>query len=215
GLLGVAGLRIVLSIAHVQRPERYFLSTYVAAWLNKGLRFEDITKCEFAFGPGQCKPDVWKITMGQSASLTGVIGVVLLGLASVCMRACDRARPRARPLRRPRHAWRYGCARPRQVPDLAGRTVRAPVQPAAEDHGKADAAADPDEDEVGDTLRRAAVRFRGRGKVDVILENDRSAQIRPKCCQQSAVPVRQVPGERDLAGRRVDEAGGTDHEQPY
>lgn len=89
GLLGEAGLRIVLSIAHVQRPERYFLSTYVAAWLNKGLRFEDVTKCEFTFGPGPCKPDVWKITMGQSAILTGVIVVVLLGLAIVSIRRRD------------------------------------------------------------------------------------------------------------------------------
>jgi hypothetical protein len=89
GLLGEAGLRIVLSIAEVHRPDRYFLSTYVAAWLNKGLRFEDYSKCEHAFGPAPCKVEVWKITMGQSAILTGVIVVVLLAAAIWSIRRRD------------------------------------------------------------------------------------------------------------------------------
>ena len=76
---GEAGLRIVLSVARVSRVERYFLSTYVTAWLNKEVRIEDFTPCEHPLPTGgSCQPAVWKITMAQSAVVAGVILAVLL-----------------------------------------------------------------------------------------------------------------------------------------
>lgn len=76
GLLAEIGLRIVLEITGTARPERWFLSTYAAAWLNKGLRLVDYTPCRAAVG--ECRPTNWTVTMGQSATLAGVILAVLV-----------------------------------------------------------------------------------------------------------------------------------------
>jgi ABC-2 type transport system permease protein len=90
GLVAEAGMRIVLGVAHVTRPERYFASTYVTAWLNKGLHLEDYTRCEFgSFGAQPCKPEIWKITMGQSAALAGIALAVLLAGMLISIRRRD------------------------------------------------------------------------------------------------------------------------------
>src|SRR5262249_46969309 len=55
----------------------------------------------------------------------------------------------------------------------------------------------------------AAVLLGDRGQVDIVLEHDRPVEVVPQGGEQAPVPAGQVPGERDLATLRVDQARGT------
>lgn len=72
------GLRIVLDGTHVKHPQRWELSNYVAAWLDKGRHYVDYPPCTgFA---GDCTPDKWSISMSQGTLVCGVLlAVVVVG----------------------------------------------------------------------------------------------------------------------------------------
>jgi ABC-2 type transport system permease protein len=87
GLVAEVGLRIVLQITGVAKPERWFLSTYAAAWLNKGLKLVDYTACRNSMG--ECRPTNWTVTMAQSVTVAGVILAVLVVAAVASIRQRD------------------------------------------------------------------------------------------------------------------------------
>jgi len=70
------GTRIILQIVDAARPQRWFLSTYVGAWLTDGAGFYDDSMCRN--GPDQCVGVWWRISAQQAA----VVGVTLLVLVA-------------------------------------------------------------------------------------------------------------------------------------
>jgi hypothetical protein len=83
------GGRIVLQLVGVARPERFFLSNYAAAWLNKSQRYMDDSACHRQIGPGSCEPTRWMIHMNQGAVIWAVLLAVVLLLAFASMRRRD------------------------------------------------------------------------------------------------------------------------------
>jgi hypothetical protein len=76
------GARIVLQLAAVPRPQRFFLSNYATAWLSKTQSYFDDSSCRRAAAVGlngNCEPVRWTLHMSQSA----VLGAVLVGLVLV------------------------------------------------------------------------------------------------------------------------------------
>ncbi|GAB3871590.1 hypothetical protein GCM10027610_135400 [Dactylosporangium cerinum] len=86
------------------------------------------------------------------------------------------------------------------------------MQPAAEDDGGADATVQPDQHEVLRAERGAAVLLGDGGEVHVVLEGDGAPEVLPQRREQAPMPARQVPGERDLAALRIDQAGRAEHD---
>lgn len=82
------GTRIVLEIAEVIRPERWFLSTYTLAWLNQKVTINEWRHCRYDT-TGSCQSYDWTIDMTQAAWVFGSILVVVLGLAFVAFRRRD------------------------------------------------------------------------------------------------------------------------------
>lgn len=88
GLVGELGLRIVLQVVRVARPERFMLSSYFIAWLTKRATFVDYPRCDFASGP--CgEPKQWSITMGDAGWVLAAIIVLVVGAAVIMMRRRD------------------------------------------------------------------------------------------------------------------------------
>ena len=83
------GLRIVLLVTRVTWSDRYFLSTYVVAWLNQKLTIYDYNRCGPFRGQDGCDPAQLTITMGHSAIVVGAIMVALTGAAFLSMRQRD------------------------------------------------------------------------------------------------------------------------------
>jgi ABC-2 type transport system permease protein len=81
------GTRIVIEIAEVLEPERWFLSTYAAAWLNQKVTFEEWRICRYATGP--CEPYSWSIDMAQASIVFGSIVVVAVAAAFWAFRRRD------------------------------------------------------------------------------------------------------------------------------
>lgn len=85
-IVGEAGASIVLALADVSRQERYVLSSYVTAWLNNGMTYYDYPQC----APNEeCRPEIWRLDLGDAATVGGGILVVLLALAVVQMARRD------------------------------------------------------------------------------------------------------------------------------
>jgi hypothetical protein len=85
------GARIVLQLAAVPRPQRFFLSNYATAWLSKTQSYFDDSSCRRAAAAGlngNCEPVRWTLHMSQSA----VLGAVLVGLVLVWAFASFRRR---------------------------------------------------------------------------------------------------------------------------
>lgn len=82
------GTRIVLGIAEVIKPERWFLSSYAVAWLNKKVTFNEWRHCRYDT-TGNCQSYDWTIDMAQAAPVFGAILVVVLGLAFLAFRQRD------------------------------------------------------------------------------------------------------------------------------
>jgi hypothetical protein len=80
--------RIVLDVANIARPERWVLSSYVRAWMVKGIRLQDDSSC---YSGGPCNPVMWKITMSDAALVGTGILLVLIVAAMVSMRRRDAA----------------------------------------------------------------------------------------------------------------------------
>lgn len=83
------GARIVLRLIDVPRPERFLLSNYAAAWLNKSQRFLDDRACRHQIGGGPCESVNWMIHMNQGAVVGGVLVVVVLVWTFVAFRRRD------------------------------------------------------------------------------------------------------------------------------
>jgi hypothetical protein len=83
------GARIVLRLVDVPRPERFFLSGYAAAWLDKSQHYLDDRACRHQFGGGSCQPTTWMIHMNQGAVVGGVLVAVVLLWTFVAFRRRD------------------------------------------------------------------------------------------------------------------------------
>jgi ABC-2 type transport system permease protein len=82
-------LRITLSAAHIPRPERFFLTSYMLAWLNNTTTFTEQAACPVSrFGP-DCQPTTWSIGAGNSAMLIGAILAATLVAAVIALRRRD------------------------------------------------------------------------------------------------------------------------------
>jgi hypothetical protein len=82
-------LRIVVSAAHIARPERFFLTSYMLAWLNNTTTYTEQAACPVSrFGPG-CQPTIWSIGAGHSAVLISAILVATLVAAVIGLRRRD------------------------------------------------------------------------------------------------------------------------------
>jgi ABC-2 type transport system permease protein len=85
-IVGEAGTSIVLALAEVAKPERFQLSSYVAAWLGNGATFQSFGACS----PDEpCQPETWRLDLGDAATVGGVILVVLVAAAVWQMRRRD------------------------------------------------------------------------------------------------------------------------------
>jgi len=86
------GTRIVLQLTAVSRPERFFLSNYMLAWLAKSQSYLDESSCRRKAAAGvavNCEPTQWTLHMNQSAVLGGVLVAVVLLWAFVSFRRRD------------------------------------------------------------------------------------------------------------------------------
>ncbi len=81
------GLRIVLNIVHTPRPQRFFLSNYVLAWLSKAQWFYDYNYCNQR--RDTCEPPHWAIHMNQGVVALGALVVLTVGGALWAMRRRD------------------------------------------------------------------------------------------------------------------------------
>lgn len=82
-------LRIVLSAAHIARPERFFLTSYMLAWLNNTTTYAEQAACPVSrFGP-RCQPTIWSIGAGHSAVLISAILLATLVAAVIALRRRD------------------------------------------------------------------------------------------------------------------------------
>jgi hypothetical protein len=81
-------LRIVLS-ARIARPERFFLTSYMLAWLNNTTTYAEQAACPVSrFGP-RCQPTIWSIGAGHSAVLISAILLATLVAAVIALRRRD------------------------------------------------------------------------------------------------------------------------------
>ncbi len=71
-------LRLILSSLRIARPQRFLLSSYVFAWLNKAAHYP---------GAGPARP--WSIHMGQGAALMAVIVTTALGTSIIAIHRRD------------------------------------------------------------------------------------------------------------------------------
>ncbi|HEX6497723.1 MAG TPA: ABC transporter permease subunit [Micromonosporaceae bacterium] len=81
------GGRMVFDVTNTPKPERWFLSSYALAWLEKSRQFFDVSACRYA--SGACSPTRWSITMGPAAAIGAVLLVVTVGGALVAFRRRD------------------------------------------------------------------------------------------------------------------------------
>jgi ABC-2 type transport system permease protein len=82
------GLRIALSIAGVRFADRWALSTYATAWLEKQVKLEYWEACNFSVG-GECLPDTFVVTWQQSSLVFGVGTAAVFAAAIWFMRSRD------------------------------------------------------------------------------------------------------------------------------
>jgi ABC-2 type transport system permease protein len=88
GLLEL-GTLIFFSILGSQFPSRFRLSTYVAAWFDKGMTLYDYSTPQTCTPHGCPGPPKFVITMGGSAALIGGITLLLVGTAFYAMNRRD------------------------------------------------------------------------------------------------------------------------------
>ena len=86
-VVGQLGLALVLANARIPFWERWFLPTYINAWMNKTVKLEDFRACQFA--QGQCHPREMLITWQQSGLLFGTVLVLLIAIAAWLMKRRD------------------------------------------------------------------------------------------------------------------------------
>lgn len=81
------GGRMVSHVTNAAKPERWFLSSYALAWLEKTEHFVDYSACRYAEGP--CSPTKWSISMGTAAEIGVILLVVAVGSAVLVFRRRD------------------------------------------------------------------------------------------------------------------------------
>lgn len=82
------GARIVIELAEVIKPERWFLSSYAMAWLDQKVTFEEWRHCRYDT-TGNCQTYEWTLDMNQAAIVFGSIVVVVLVAAFWVFRRRD------------------------------------------------------------------------------------------------------------------------------
>ena len=82
------GFRLVANSASsgIERPERFLLSHYAAAWMLKGYRIDTWT-CPPS--GGECVEHVWRMTMGSAAEVGGIVAAIILVWAYWSMKRRD------------------------------------------------------------------------------------------------------------------------------
>jgi hypothetical protein len=75
----------------VARPERWFLSSYVTAWLENGQHYTDDMSCLSPETKGAtiCQPVDWAISSGQSVAVLGTLAACPVVLAAYAFRIRD------------------------------------------------------------------------------------------------------------------------------
>lgn len=86
-IVSEAGLRIVLDAVQVPFQDRWSVSTYVWAWINKKVTLEDYRTCDFSMGV--CEPARMAITWPQAGWLFGLTAVVLVAASMWWLRRRD------------------------------------------------------------------------------------------------------------------------------
>jgi ABC-2 type transport system permease protein len=81
------GLQLVLDMIDVAKPQRWALSNYVGAWLNKKVDFIDPTAC--VPRGAECEAAKWSLDLGDSAIVLGSGVAILVVLAFLVMRRRD------------------------------------------------------------------------------------------------------------------------------
>ena len=87
-LVGQVGLSIALAIAQVEFAEKWLVSTYVLAWLNKKVTLENWTSCTQTV-TGTCEPARLEIVWQQAGVLMAAVVLITLGAALWLMRRRD------------------------------------------------------------------------------------------------------------------------------
>ncbi|HZN73333.1 MAG TPA: ABC transporter permease subunit [Micromonosporaceae bacterium] len=82
------GTRIVLEVAEVIKPEKWFLSTYAMAWLNQRVIFTEWRHCRYDT-TGNCQSYDWAIDMKQASIVFGSILLVSVFAAFLAFRQRD------------------------------------------------------------------------------------------------------------------------------
>ena len=82
------GLVTVLSLAQVKFAEVLLVPYWVAAWMDKSVKLEDWSKCNFSSSQG-CEPDTLTITWQISGGVLAAIIVLVVGAAMWTMRSRD------------------------------------------------------------------------------------------------------------------------------
>jgi ABC-type transport system involved in multi-copper enzyme maturation permease subunit len=86
-LVSEVGVAIVASLLGAHFYQKWQLSTYVTAWLNKKITYSDFSSCDWS--QGMCEPIRRSVTWQTSAWVFGVTIVVLVGAALWSMRRRD------------------------------------------------------------------------------------------------------------------------------
>ena len=84
-----AGGLVVARLANIARPERFLLSRYVAAWLEKNQSFATNPVCTQNGFSSQCSSSEWFMRMGSAAEVLGIVTAALLAWAFIAMRRRD------------------------------------------------------------------------------------------------------------------------------
>jgi hypothetical protein len=81
------GLRIALPLMQVPYPDRFYLSTWAAAWFGKEITIYNYQECDFA--QGVCNPGEMLLTWQHAGLVFGIGAVLVLALAFWTMRRRD------------------------------------------------------------------------------------------------------------------------------
>jgi len=79
-------LRILLTASGITRPQRYFLTSYVFAWLDQTTSYPDTSPCVLA---GSCRASTWSISLAQGGAVIGAIVAVTLAAGVYALRRRD------------------------------------------------------------------------------------------------------------------------------
>lgn len=88
-VIEAAGHLVFGGLMRLHHPEKYYLSTYFAAWLSKGATYGGDSCTVGSDGNSVCVADNWTVSMYHSATVLAVLAVALLTWAFVAFRRRD------------------------------------------------------------------------------------------------------------------------------